>query len=77
MKKNGSVVGWVIEADRTKVLVREASGRLSARSSSPDGELGPRAIQTGAFQRGKQVFDPVTHELISYEFEQVSNAALV
>ena len=77
MKKNGSVVGWVLEADRTKVLVREASGRVSAQKSSSDDELGPRAIQTGAFLRGKQILDPVTKELIRYEFEQITSAAIV
>lgn len=77
MKKNGSVVGWVLEADRTKLLVREASGRVSAQKSNSDDEFGPRAIQTGAFLRGKQVLDPITKELIRYEFEQVSSGAIV
>lgn len=74
MKKNGSVVGWVLEADRTKVLVREASGQVSAQASDSAGELGPRAIQTGAFLRGKQILDPLTNELLRYEIENVSLA---
>lgn len=75
MQTNCSVVGWVlVDADRTKVLVREENGQLSSQATAPESELGPRAIQTGSFRRGKRIVDPVTQELLGYEMERVSTA---
>lgn len=78
MQTKCSVVGWVlVDADQARVLVREEDGQLSSQVATPEMDLGPSAIQTGSFRRGKRIIDPVTQELLGYEMERVPNAIVV
>lgn len=73
MNAHCEVVGWLLDSDTAHVLVRE-NGRISAQVASARGSFGDCAIQTGAFRRGNPIVDPVTHETVGYEMEQLPNA---
>lgn len=66
------VIGWLlVDADRTQLLVREENGRVSMHTASPESTFGRQAIQTGVFRRGNPIVDPLTHEMLGYEMEQL------
>jgi hypothetical protein len=73
MNNTCSVIGWVLDADRTKIIVREENGLVFAQSTGADGESEPSAIQTGAFRRGKRIVDPQTKEFLGYEMERIAD----
>jgi hypothetical protein len=77
MNKTCSVIGWVLDADRTKIIVREESGLVFAQAATTDGGLGASAIQTGAFRRGKRLVDPQTKEFLGYEMERIADPLMV
>ncbi len=78
MKATCEVIGWVlVDPDRTEVLVREANGKVRTQKANPEIEAGARAIQTGAFRRGKRIIDPVTLETLGYEMQRLLDPYLV
>jgi hypothetical protein len=69
MKTKSKVVGWLcVGNDADRVLVREESGELSEQAASAEGSFGCFAVQTGTFEIGDPIVDPVTHETIGYEW---------
>lgn len=74
MDMNCEIVGWLLDADAARVLVRERNGELSRQSVNPWGTFEHLAIQTGSFRRGNPIVDPVTHETIGYEMERLPSA---
>jgi hypothetical protein len=68
------VVGWLVEEDAARVLVREENGHLSLQAVSADNTFAHQAIQTGSFRRGNPIIDPVTNETIGYEMERLPSA---
>lgn len=74
MNAHCEVVGWLLDTDSARVLVREENGRISAQVASVSGTFADRAIQTGAFRRGNPIVDPVTHETVGYEIEELPSA---
>ena len=73
MNAHCEVIGWLLDTDIARVLVRE-NGRISAQVANAHGSLGDCAIQTGAFRRGNPIVDPVTNETVGSEMEQLPNA---
>lgn len=73
MNTDCEIVGWLLDTDIARVLVRE-DGRLSAQIANAKGAFAECAIQTGAFRRGKAIVDPITRETVGYEMEQLPNA---
>lgn len=74
MNTHCEVVGWLLDTDKARVLVREKNGRISAQAAKADGTFADCAIQTGAFRRGNPIVDPITHETVGYEMEHLPNA---
>lgn len=68
------VIGWLLDTDSARVLVRERDGRISAQRANAEGTFADKSIQTGAFRRGDPIVDPVTRETLGYEMEFVPNA---
>jgi hypothetical protein len=68
------VVGWLLEEDAARVLVREEDGHLSLQAVSADHTFAHQSIQTGSFRRGNPIIDPVTNETIGYEMERMPSA---
>lgn len=67
-----AVVGWsFIDAARPQVFVVEQQGE-APHAVDLEASFASQAIQTGAFRRGKPIFDPVTRQLLGYEIENVS-----
>lgn len=73
MNTHCEVVGWLLDTDKARVLIRENNGRISAQAATPDGTFADCAIQTGAFRRGNPIVDPITQETVGYEMEQLPN----
>jgi hypothetical protein len=73
MNKICSVIGWVLDANQTKILVREPNGEVVAQTAPLEEGLGASAIQTGAFRRGKRIVDPQTQEFLGYEMERIAD----
>ena len=69
------VVGWLLEDDRSEVLIREENGAMSSQCADLRTTFGHEAIQTGAFRRGNPIIDPVTRKMIGYEMQQVVRAS--
>ncbi|MFO7305347.1 MAG: hypothetical protein C0P74_007500 [Gammaproteobacteria bacterium] len=65
------VIGWLLDTDSARVLVREHDGRISAQRANADGTFANKPIQTGAFKRGKPIIDPITRETVGYEMEHL------
>lgn len=76
MTAHCEVVGWLIDSDIARVLVRE-NGRISAQKASTPGSFADCAIQTGAFRRGNPIVDPITRETIGYEMEELPSEIVV
>jgi hypothetical protein len=74
MNSRCEIVGWLLDTDKARVLVREQGGRISAQVANAQGTFADCAIQTGAFRRGNPIVDPVTHETVGYEMEQLPSA---
>ena len=73
MKTKCEIVGWLhVEDDKTQMLVREESGRISRQSADAESTFGHRAIQTGAFRRLNPIFDAATNELLGYDMQCLS-----
>jgi hypothetical protein len=68
------VVGWLVEGDAARVLIREEDGHLSLQAVSADSTFAHQSIQTGSFRRGNPIIDPVTNETIGYEMERLPSA---
>jgi hypothetical protein len=66
------IVGWLLEDDGARVLVREEDGHLSLQSVNAESTFAHQAIQTGSFRRGSPIIDPVTNETLGYEMERVA-----
>ncbi len=75
MNTHCEIVGWLLDTDIARVLVRE-NGQISAQVASSKGTFAECAIQTGAFRRGKPIIDPITRETVGYELEQLPDAIL-
>jgi hypothetical protein len=71
MDKQCEVVGWLLENDAIRVMVREKDGHISLQKVSAEGAFAKQAIQTGSFRRGSPIVDPVTHETVGYEMERL------
>ena len=67
------VIGWLVDDQGARVVVREEDGATSFENVHADGSFGGMAIQTGTFRRGKPIIDQVTHECVGYEMEPVPN----
>lgn len=52
-------------------LVRRPDGRVALEPVESEEEFERTTRSTGCFRRGKPIHDPVTHEVIGYEMEQV------
>jgi hypothetical protein len=52
-------------------LVRRSDGRVELEPVESEEEFERTARATGCFRRGKPIHDPLTHEVIGYEMEQV------
>lgn len=52
-------------------LVRRPDGRVALEPVESEEEFERSARSTGCFRRGKPIHDPLTHEVIGYEMEQV------
>jgi hypothetical protein len=76
MTAHCEVVGWVLDTDVARVLVRE-NGRVSAQKARTRGSFADCAIQTGAFRRGNPILDPITRETIGYEMEELPSDVVV
>lgn len=76
MNTQCEVVGWLIDTDVARVLVRE-NGRISAQKASTPGSFAECAIQTGAFRRGNPIVDPITRETVGYEMEELPSAFVI
>ncbi len=74
MTTHCEVVGWLLDIDQARVLVREKNGRISAQVTHASGTFADCAIQTGAFRRGNPILDPVTMETVGYEIESLPTA---
>jgi hypothetical protein len=73
METTCEVVGWLLEDDAARVLVRDEHGGLSLHAVNPQSTFEHQAIQTGSFRRGNPIVDPVTQETIGYEMECLPN----
>ncbi len=69
------VIGWLLEDDRSKVLIREENGAVSSQCADLQTTFGQQAIQTGAFRRGNPIIDPVTRKMVGYEMQQVERTS--
>ena len=76
MNTHCEVIGWLLDTDKARVLVREKNGYISAQVANASGTFADRSIQTGAFRRGNPIVDPVTHETVGYEMEELQSAIL-
>jgi len=71
MQTKCEVIGWLLVDDSAQVMVREANGRISRQTASLASTFGHQAIQTGTFRRGNAIVDPVTHQTLGYEMEEL------
>jgi hypothetical protein len=71
MSATCEVIGWMVDSDAARMMVRGENGTKSFESVIPEGQMGDLAIQTGTF-RAKPILDPVTHECVGYEVECLS-----
>lgn len=60
------VIGWLVDADRDQVLIREQSGNVLRRTV--DGE----SMQTGKFRR-TAIVDSVTQAVIGYDLQPIAD----
>jgi hypothetical protein len=74
METTCEVVGWLLEDDGARVLVRDEHGTLSLHAVNAQSTFEHQAIQTGSFRRGNPIVDPVTQETIGYEMERLPSA---
>lgn len=74
MNTHCEVVGWLLDTDTPRVLVREQNGRILAQPAGATGTFSDCAIQTGAFRKGSPIVDPDTRETVGYEIEGLSTA---
>lgn len=74
MNTHCEVIGWLLDTDQARVLVREKNGRVSTQVANVSGTFADRAIQTGAFRRGNPIVDPNTMETVGYEMESLPTA---
>ena len=66
-----AVVGWsFIDADKPQLFVVEHTNE-APQTVDLDAGFAHQAIQTGAFQRGNPIIDPVTKQTVGYEMESV------
>ena len=54
-----------------RLLMRRPDGRMVLEEIDSDVEFLKKKPTTGCFRRGKPIFDPVTNEILGYEFEEV------
>ncbi|MET0658873.1 MAG: hypothetical protein ABW110_12025 [Steroidobacteraceae bacterium] len=73
MSSTCEVIGWLLDEGGARMVVREENGSTSLEKAGAD-TLGNAAIQTGTFRRGKAIIDPITHERVGYEMEQVPSS---
>jgi hypothetical protein len=52
-------------------LVRKSDGRVSLEAIESEEEFERTARTSGCFRRGKPIRDPVSHQVIGYEMEEV------
>ena len=84
MDGEGEVIALVLDGElgrrvsfakylaQAKRLVRRSDGRVSLEAIESEEEFERTARTTGCFKRGKAIRDPVSHEVIGYEMEEVA-----
>jgi|HigsolmetaAR205D_1030408.scaffolds.fasta_scaffold01569_3 hypothetical protein len=72
MNTHCEIVGWVLDSDQPRVLLRE-NGQVVAAAEST---FADRAIQTGAFLRGAPIVDPITRQTVGYEMKSLTEVVL-
>ena len=58
-------------ADTAQLLMRRPDGRMVLEEIDSDVEFLKQKPTTGCFKQGKAIFDPVTKQILGYEFEEV------
>ncbi len=57
--------------DTARLLMRRPDGRMVLEEIDSDVEFLKKKPTTGCFKQGKPIFDPVTNQILGYEFEEV------
>jgi uncharacterized protein (DUF362 family) len=66
------VIGWLLDENGARRVVRDESGATSFEKICADEGIESVAIQTGTFRRGKPIIDPITQQRVGYELESIT-----
>lgn len=61
-----------VRVKSAQCLVRDAKGHVTLHAVGSQAELDETARTSACFRRGKEIRDPLSHEVIGYEMEAVS-----
>jgi len=67
METKREVIGWLVDVDAARVLVRDEIGHISLQTEDHEDGDSQWAIQTGRFRQASPIIDPLTNETLGYE----------